>query len=145
MDNCVQMVAEFHEKYGFPRGNLLVADKNLSALADQLIKNAAEMSQDTDAAVRAHLIVEEVSELMTALTDGDEVTLLDALVDLLYVTVGTAVTYGLPLAEGFNEVHRSNMTKSVEQSRPGHPGKGDGYSPPNLSSLLRGRLYDEQL
>lgn len=139
MRNYVESVKDFHEKYGFTVGKVQLADARLLLVADQLTNIAKAVRQDTDAAVRAHLIVEEVAELLTAFTVGDSVATLDALADLLYVTLGTAVAFGLPIAEAFEEVHRSNMTKTVERDRPGHPGKGRDYSPPDLASLLEKR------
>lgn len=59
------------------------------------------------------LIKEETAEIEEAALKGDVVGVLDGIVDLLYVTLGFAVTYNLDtvLPEAFNRVHQSNMSK----------------------------------
>jgi phosphoribosyl-ATP pyrophosphohydrolase len=136
MDECIKKVTEFHRKYGFPVDLPLAGDDELINLSHSLAATAADLKPYSPTALRVHLIVEEAAELAAALSTGDEVGVLDALADLLYVTVGTAVTFGLPLAAAFDEVHRSNLTKTISQDRPGHPGKSLGYSSPDLASLL---------
>lgn len=88
-------------------------------------------------ALRMHLILEEAAEVMEALAARDENLLLDALADLSYVTVGTAVTYDLPLEWAFAEVHASNMTKAPRSdSDPRVRQKGTSYVPPDMESVL---------
>lgn len=87
--------------------------------------------------LRAHLLCEELSEVIGALMGGNRRDLLDGLADLLYVTLGTAITFDLPLAAAFDEVHRSNMTKNAALAL-GDPRvgiKGSDYKPPNLDGL----------
>lgn len=134
-------VRDFHQKHGFAADQALIPAPGLAGFAERLAALAAELADGTDGSLarcRLHLIVEEVAELAEALRDGDEAAALDALADLAYVTVGTAVAYGLPLAEAFNEVHTSNMTKSVGgEGRLWHPVKGLDYRPPDLARILR--------
>lgn len=135
-------VRDFHQKHGFAIDQDLIPAPSLAGFAERLAALAAELADGTDGSLarcRLHLIVEEAAELAEALRDGDELGVLDALADLAYVTIGTAVAYGLPLAEAFNEVHKSNMTKSVESKggRLWHPVKGPDYCPPNLGKILR--------
>ncbi len=92
----------------------------------------------TDTKLRLKLIREEVRELRDALAEGDRVAVADALADIAYVVVGSAVTWGIPLAEVFAEVHRSNMTKRGGEKR------GDGkilkpawYEPPDIAGVLK--------
>ncbi len=88
--------------------------------------------------LRAELILEEAAEVCQALSQQDEVKLLDGLADLLYVTLGTAVAYDLPLAAAFAEVHRSNMTKGqAAAAHSGDRGKGEGFSPADLLTVLK--------
>ena len=115
IDELMRVVKAFHDAKGFPV---------MVPLAEKAI------------ALRSHLLKEELGELIEAMEAGDEVAALDGAADLLYVLIGTAVTFDWPLFEAFAEVHRSNMTKSVAQDRTHHPGKGKGYSPPNLKDLL---------
>ena len=63
------------------------------------------------------------------------------LADLLYVTIGTAVTFGLPLEEVFYEVHRSNMSKLGDDGKPiyredGKVLKGPNYKEPDLDQFF---------
>ena len=138
-------VTEFHHKYGFSVGEQLAPDKKLQPVAKALAVLSTQLDPDQGLpACRVHLMIEELSELTTALADGNRLALLDALADLAYVVIGTAIAYGLPLSKAFEEVHRSNMTKTVIRSRPGHPDKGLGYQPPNLADLL-GEIDNEQV
>lgn len=59
------------------------------------------------------LIKEETLEIEQAIENNDKVELLDGIIDLIYVTIGLAVSYGLDgaLEEGFQRVHASNMSK----------------------------------
>jgi hypothetical protein len=87
--------------------------------------------------LRAHLMTEELAEALNALAERDEIELLDGLCDLLYVALGTAAAYDLPVVEGLLEVCRSNLTKAPRQD--GDPrlrNKGADYSPPDLQRVL---------
>lgn len=99
--------------------------------------------------LRLDLILEELVELEEALLKGDAVETYDALIDILYVTIGTGVETGMNLAPGFREVHRSNMSKLGEDGKPiksrgmeldGFPAgkilKGPGYFKPDLKAVL---------
>ncbi len=110
------MVREFQVKHGFPLGLAVGEDPR------------------TDL-VRLHLVAEEgVAELALAIAERDRVKVADALADLLYVTLGAATTWGIPLAEVFDEVHRSNMTKAVSDTR--LRDKGATYEPADVAGVL---------
>lgn len=94
---------------------------------------------------RYAFIKEELEEYLEALLTDDLVKIADALGDLEYVILGTAVHHGIQLEPIFNEVHRSNMTKTpeaVKTVRAHVTGeckrvvKGPGYEPPRLAELL---------
>ena len=73
--------------------------------------------------------------------DVDKAALTKELADLLYVTIGMAVTFGLPLCEVFERVHQSNMSKLGEDGKPiyredGKVMKGPNYQPPKLDDLF---------
>lgn len=84
---------------------------------------------------REALLAEEVDELWAAMRPGDIVKIADALADIVYVAVGTAVTYGIPFDAVFAEVHRSNMTK-VNTPAEAKLVKGPGYEPPDIEGVL---------
>lgn len=89
--------------------------------------------------LRAHLIAEEAAEFVKALAERNEVLALDALADLLYVLLGSAVTLDLPLATAFREVHRSNMTKEKQPddvAKDRVRSKGPNYKPANIAGVL---------
>jgi len=93
--------------------------------------------------LRVWLIQEELDEYEKALEDMDWVEQLDALTDMLYVIFGAAIVSGLDskLVEGFNEVHRSNMSKLGADGKPIHRAdgkimKGENYTEPDLVSLF---------
>jgi predicted HAD superfamily Cof-like phosphohydrolase len=96
------------------------------------------------ARMRLRLIREETEELAEALEEGDLVAVADAIADLLYVTVGTAVTCGIDLRPVFAEVHRSNMTKDPRAGlgADGKIVKGPTFEPPELEPLLRAQGWD---
>ena len=87
--------------------------------------------------LRAELIREEASEFQAACVSGDLIPAIDALCDVLYVTFGSAVTFGIDIEPFFREIHRSNMTKSGKHQRDdGKILKGPDYEPPNLEHIL---------
>lgn len=142
MKEAMGLVQEFHAKYGFPIGFQLprAPHEQLATLGAQLFglrDHYAPNSKPGDIRLsRVHHLLEELAELFIAMEAGNEEDTLDALCDLAYIVIGTAVVFGLPLAEGFAAVHASNMTKDAEQSRVGHPKKGESYQPPNLTAII---------
>lgn len=56
--------------------------------------------------------------------------------DILYVVVGMAETFHLPLEEVFTRTHLSNMTKDGGVREDGKILKGDGYEPPVMEDLF---------
>lgn len=90
------------------------------------------------ALTRVEFVEEEARELREAVVAGSVVAAADALADLLYVTYGAALHFGIPIEAVFAEVHRSNMTKDAAGD--GKAIKGAGYSAPDVSGVLnRGR------
>ena len=84
---------------------------------------------------RLRLINEEAYELMEAVDENDFMKMVDAYGDLLYVVIGFGVTIGLPTQAIFDEIHRSNMTKT-EMNEHGKGGKGEGFQKPDLGRIL---------
>ena len=84
--------------------------------------------------LRCRLIEEEAREFREANAAGDWLEMVDALVDLLYVTYGAAVEMGVNLTPYFDEVHLTNLTKE-----PGGPGekcvKPEGWVAPDLERI----------
>lgn len=88
---------------------------------------------------RASLIQEELDEYL----DADfNIEIADAIADLLYVVIGTAVAHGIDIEPIFNEVHRSNMSKFIDgyKREDGKWIKGPSYSPANLEPLIQKQM-----
>ena len=105
--------------------------------------------------LRRTLIEEEFQELMKEFLNLKFIKIRDGkvpdkymapflkeLCDLMYVLVGTAVVFDLPLYDAFREVHRSNMSKLGEDGKPiyrddGKVLKGPNYSPADILEVLK--------
>jgi predicted HAD superfamily Cof-like phosphohydrolase len=85
---------------------------------------------------RYHLILEELGEYAEAAEARDIVKIADAIADMLYVVLGTAVVHGIDVQPIFDEVHRSNMTKDQLDPVTKKGGKCPGYEPPRIAELL---------
>lgn len=89
------------------------------------------------------LIHEEFEELKEAIEANDRVEQLDALLDLIVVTVGAINSLGADGEGGWNEVIRSNMSKvdaatsKVIKRADGKVLKPESFSPPNLEPFVK--------
>ena len=121
--NKKQMVHEFHRFYGCDIGSV------------------PKLPADNVRELRKALIKEEFEEYLLGEKNNDLVEIVDALGDLLYVIYGACITYGLPIDEVFEEIHRSNLSKLGEDGKPlrradGKIVKGPNYFPPNIKGIL---------
>lgn len=91
--NLFLKVVAFHEKFG-----LFEADKPSMPKLDVFEFKLGH-------------IQEELDEMVKAYAKQDLVEFSDALVDIVYVTLGLAHLAGVPFNHVFNEVHRANMKK----------------------------------
>jgi predicted HAD superfamily Cof-like phosphohydrolase len=66
---------------------------------------------------RIAFMQEELNEYMRATLAEDLEKQVDALVDLVYVALGTAYLQGFEWQDHWNEVHRANMKKERAQSK----------------------------
>ena len=89
------------------------------------------------------LIKEEFSELTVALMDADPVEQLDALIDILVVTIGAIHSAGYNAEGAWKEVMRTNFAKidkdtgKVRKREDGKVLKPIGWVPPNLKPFLK--------
>jgi len=60
---------------------------------------------------RTNFMNEELEEFISSAMEGDLVGVADALADIIYVAVGTALTMGIPLAQVWDLVQAANMKK----------------------------------
>ena len=87
--------------------------------------------------LRVRLIQEEFDELKEAMATGNLAAVAKEMTDLLYVTYGTAVSYGIDMEPVFQEVHRSNLSKVGGYKRAdGKWVKPTTYSPADIDSIV---------
>lgn len=89
---------------------------------------------------RIRLILEELAELARAQALHDLPAYADALVDLTWVVLGTAVESGMPFDELWKEVQRANHNKLKDGAMVDANGKvlkPDGWRPPDIEGVLR--------
>lgn len=108
-------VYEFNNHFLLPLGN------------ENLLMQGQELTEAFD--YRLKFLEEEVYEFQEAMLERDRVKALDALIDLVYVAMGTALFMGVSPSqwdEAFDVVHRANMTK-IRTSRPADSKRGSGF------------------
>jgi len=126
MKKYTDAVHEFHTAFGLGINDAPVAnigeDRNL---------------------LRFNLMKEENEEYFEAAQNGDLVEVADALGDMLYILAGTIIEHGMQhkIAEVFDEIQRSNMSKLGEDGKPiyredGKVLKGPNYFKPNIQEIL---------
>jgi predicted HAD superfamily Cof-like phosphohydrolase len=90
-----------------------------------------------------NLIEEEFNELVTAETNNDPVEQLDALIDILVVTIGAIHSMGADAEGAWKEVMRTNFAKidhetgKVRKREDGKVLKPVGWTAPNLKPFIK--------
>lgn len=134
MPSYFENVGEFHAKFGLPHAEDGAAPAPLDL---------------SDLAFRAGFMLEEISEFLRAASQNDLPKMLDALIDLTYVALGTAHLKHLPFDEGWEAVHQANMAKERAggaddpRSQRGHRldvVKPAGWTAPDIEGILRRRF-----
>jgi predicted HAD superfamily Cof-like phosphohydrolase len=118
MIQATRDVLEFHRKHGATIG------------MTPAVPDAATV------ALRQRLISEEFTELMDAINHDDLACIAKEAVDLLYVTVGTLIAYGIDPGLVWDAVHASNMTKGDGKRGDAKVLKGPNYAPPDIAVIL---------
>lgn len=117
------MVMDFHEAFG------------------QRIGRRPALPDMNERSLRMKLLQEEMREYTEAEADDNLVEIADALADIIYIACGTAVSYGIPLDELYDEVHRSNMAKLVDgkvlRRDDGKIIKPEGWTSPDIEGILK--------
>jgi hypothetical protein len=98
--------------------------------------------------LRMRMLNEEFSETMDAYLQGDPEELIDGLIDLVVIAIGTLDIVGVDPHEAWNEVYNANMAKEVG-IKPGRANKLDlpdlrkpsGWTAPS-HKLNHGKLPD---
>lgn len=123
-------VGRFHRTFGLPYSHTTLLSPRLIKL--DLVK------------FRLKFLHEEMFELIDAYLRDDLPDISDALVDIVYVAMGTAHHHGLPWEPLWNEIQRANMKKIrarfEEESKRGSTHdviKPSGWEPPDIAGVLR--------
>ncbi len=108
----------------------------------QEVKTKTEFPSEKIVKLRYDLIKEELDEFAQAIKDRDITEVEDSLTDILYVTYGAGVAFGIDLDKCFDEVQRSNMSKLGADGKPiynkdGKVMKGPQYFKPDLSKFVK--------
>ena len=94
-------------------------------------------------AMYLNLIDEEHHELMVAYGNSDRVEELDALIDILVVTIGAIHSGGFDAEGAWNEVMKTNFAKidldtgKVRKREDGKVLKPEGWVAPNLTPFIK--------
>ena len=123
MNKMQEQLREWHKKFGHECNDT-------PTIPDEKVKR-----------LRMRLIAEEQRELFTAIYEDDLIGIADGGADLLYVVIGTMVSYGIDVEKVFDEVHRSNMSKvwpdgTVHYDEGGKVMKPPSYSPADIAGVL---------
>ena len=108
----------------------------------QEVKTKSEFPSEKIVQLRYDLIKEELDEFAQAIKDKNLVEVADSLTDILYVTYGAGIAFGIDLDKCFDEVQRSNMSKLGEDGKPiynehGKVMKGSKYFQPDLNKFIK--------
>ena len=91
----------------------------------------------------AKLITEEYDELQVAIANKDQVETLDALIDIIVVTIGAINSMGADGEGAWREVMATNFNKidrqlgKVRRREDGKILKPEGWQPPQLQKFLK--------
>lgn len=123
-------VGAFHQKFGLPSNNI-----------------DSSGPRDVEPEVlefRTKFLEEELKEFKDAADVGDNAKMFDALIDLVYVAMGTAHLFGYPWHWGWELVQEANMAKIRAKSDGSDSVRGsswdvvkpEGWQPPNIEGIL---------
>lgn len=130
MEKQIRDIREFQEKIAEKMEGHLISDAPIGGLAEAIH-------------LRNNLLLEEVKELEESLHEMDEVEILDAGIDILYIILGTMHEAGVldKFEKAWDLVHANNMTKlgpdgKVLKREDGKVIKPSNYKPVNLAQLF---------
>lgn len=139
-------VQDFHAKFNqlAPDGPTHLTKRKLAERANFMLEELREFASAAGLQLCSLCDGEEFEFLNITNDDQDLPLQADALVDLVYVALGTAAMMGLPWQELWDDVQRANMAKEMRivTHRVGsqHPkamiGKPDGWVGPRTAEIL---------
>jgi predicted HAD superfamily Cof-like phosphohydrolase len=118
--------------------NVFKDQEKFMVAGDQTVSELNQKQYD----MYVNLINEEFTELKDAITADDKVEQLDALIDILVVTIGAIHSMGADGEKAWNEVMRTNfekidpLTNKVRKRDDGKILKPEGWKPPYLAPYL---------
>ena len=125
MTDILKDIDNFHKKYGFEKNEKVdIPDNN------ELIN------------FRTAFLMEELAEYTNAITKKDAAGALDALVDIVYIALGTAWLFNLPFEKAWDEVQKANMSKIRAKDKTGKRGtkfdviKPKDWKAPNIEKII---------
>ena len=115
----VQDIRNMHEKFG---------------VREWVMKNPEKRKELLD--FRMEMLREEYKETVAAYVIADDEEIVDGLIDLMVIAIGTLEMFEVNIDEAWNEVMRANMSKEVgvKQERP---------NPLGLPDLIKPKDWDE--
>lgn len=125
MTDILKDIDNFHKKYGFEKNEKIDIPSN-----SELIN------------FRTAFLMEELAEYTNAITKKDAAGALDALVDIVYIALGTAWLFNLPFEKAWNEVQKANMSKIRAKDKTGKRGtkfdvvKPKDWKVPNIEKII---------
>ena len=124
-DTLIKDIDAFHKKFKFEKNDKVgIPDNN------ELVN------------FRTSFLVEELAEYTQAITKKDAAGALDALVDIVYIALGTAWLFNLPFEKAWQEVQKANMSKIRTKSKSKKRGtsfdvvKPKGWRPPDIEQVI---------
>ena len=126
MSSLIEDINQMHSKYGVHKWVLnKIEEKDYDSLKKFLD-------------FRLAFIKEELDETNKATTDNNPEEIVDGLIDILVVAIGTLDAFGVDINTAWKEVHTANMAKEVgiKETRPNPLGlpdliKPNGWQGPN--------------
>ena len=111
--NWVYDIADIHDKYG--------VNEKVREFDSEKLKQFLQF--------RVNFLEEELTELKDNMDNPEEIV--DALIDLCVVAIGTLDAFEIDSYKAWNEVHKANMNKEVgvKESRPNPLGLPDLIKP----------------
>ncbi|MHB8318102.1 MAG: pyrophosphohydrolase domain-containing protein [Acidimicrobiales bacterium] len=124
MSTPLEQVAEFHRLVHIP------------------VLSRPACPPDDRWSLRMVLLREEFDEVIEAMQERDVAHVAKELADLLYVTYGAALEWGIDLNAVMDAVHASNMSKvgpdgKIVKRSDGKVVKPDGWQEPNIHAVLQ--------
>ena len=127
-DTLLKDIDSFHKKYKFEKNEKVgIPDDN------ELVN------------FRTSFLMEELAEYTQAITKKDAAGALDALVDIVYIALGTAWLFNLPFEKAWKEVQKANMSKIRAKDQTGKRGtKFDVIKPKDWKAPNIERIVEEE-